>query len=149
MPLKLLLLSNLAATLFLCGLIWFVQIVHYRLFDLVGAQDYRAYATMHARLTTFIVLPPMLLELATSALIARHQPAFSPFVSRGEAWLGVLLVAVIWLSTAFLQVPQHNILGQGFDVAAYRALVLSNWIRVVAWTMRGALVLMWTARLLR
>jgi hypothetical protein len=37
-------------------------------------------------------------------------------------------------------VPQHAALGAGFDEAAHRTLVLTNWLRTVAWTLRGLLV---------
>jgi hypothetical protein len=52
------------------------------------------------------------------------------------------LLAVIWLSTVFLQVPCHNRLVSGFDQATYERLVNSNWIRTIAWSLRGALA-MW------
>jgi hypothetical protein len=51
------------------------------------------------------------------------------------------LVGVVWLSTMFLQIPQHNILARGFDQAAYEALVSGNWVRTVAWTLRGGIAL--------
>ena len=54
---------------------------------------------------------------------------------------GISLVAVIWLSTAFIQVPCHNRLVDGFDEEAHSRLVGSNWIRTVAWTIRGVLSL--------
>ena len=38
-------------------------------------------------------------------------------------------------------VPMHERLGRGFDPAAHRRLVATNWIRTIAWTARGALVL--------
>jgi hypothetical protein len=50
-------------------------------------------------------------------------------------------LVVIWLSTLLLQVPQHNTLGAGFDDAAHRTLVLTNWLRTAAWTLRSLLVL--------
>jgi hypothetical protein len=55
---------------------------------------------------------------------------------------------VIWLSTALLQVPRHRALEAGFDPAAHRALVATNWIRTVAWTARGFLLLACLGRVL-
>jgi hypothetical protein len=51
------------------------------------------------------------------------------------------VVAVIWLSTAFLQSPLHTTLGRGFDPRAHRFLVTSNWVRTVLWSLRGLVVL--------
>jgi hypothetical protein len=62
--------------------------------------------------------------------------------------VGAALIAVVWLSTAFVQVPYHRRLEQGFDAAAARALATSNWIRTFAWTARGGLVLAWLLRVL-
>jgi hypothetical protein len=52
---------------------------------------------------------------------------------------GAVLLACIWLSTFAVQVPLHAQLGQGFDEATHQALVRSNWIRTVGWTLRCAL----------
>lgn len=137
---------HLAATLFMTGLIWFVQVVHYRLFDHVGAASFAAYEEAHARLTTWVVGPPMLLELGSAVVLLRLRPVE---IGAREVWLGLFLLGVIWLSTALIQVPQHNALGAGFDFKTYRALVGFNWIRTIAWSLRSLLVLSSTLRLLR
>ena len=53
----------------------------------------------------------------------------------------LVLVGVIWLSTIFVQAPLHGRLGGGFDAGLHRRLVVSNWVRTVAWALRGLLVL--------
>ncbi|MDX2029210.1 MAG: hypothetical protein SF339_00975 [Blastocatellia bacterium] len=143
---RLLLLANVAATLYLVGLIWQVQIVHYPLFAQVGDAGFATYARLHSNLITLVVGPPMLLEAATTALLLAHRPANIPF---SAALLGAVLLAAIWLSTMFLQAPQHNRLAAGFDVEAHRFLVFSNWIRTLAWSARGALALWMTAKAMR
>jgi hypothetical protein len=134
----LLLLTQAAATWTMVGLIWFVQIVHYPLFRQVGVQPFPDYEIAHSHLTTWVVGPPMLIEGVSAFFLLLYRPAA---ISATHAWLGVVLLLLIWFSTAFLQVPQHTLLAQGFDPGAHRFLVLSNWLRTVAWTMRGALVL--------
>lgn len=140
---NLLLLVHVAATLFMVGLIWFVQVVHYPLFGKVGTEGFRAYAAAHSRLTSWVVGPPMLLEISTAAMLLFVRPESVP---ASLAWTGAVLLAIIWLSTAFLQVPRHSALGLGFDAEAHNYLVLSNWVRTIAWSLRGALVLWMTAR---
>ena len=120
------------------GLIWFVQVVHYPLMGRVGKEVFRAYADAHSRLTSFVVGPPMLLEAATTVLLVPLRPES---VTLWQALLGVVLLAVAWLSTYFLQVPCHRVLGNGFDAAAHRFLVRSNWLRTAAWSARGVLLL--------
>jgi len=139
----LLLLAHLAATLVMVGVIWFVQAVHYPLFAAVGEAGWEAYAEEHVRRTGRVVGPPMLVEGATAALLLVWRPASVP---AGWAWAGGALLAAIWLSTAFLQVPRHRRLGGGFHPAAARTLVATNWLRTVAWTVRGLLALAMVAR---
>jgi len=137
--LKLVLLAHVAATLFMTGVIWFVQVVHYPLFDRVHGAEFNAYAAAHGRLTTYIVAPPMFVELITGALLLFwRRPAGVGWLPLG---LSFALIIVIWLSTFLLQVPQHDTLGVGFDAAAHRTLVFTNWLRTAAWTLRSLLVL--------
>jgi hypothetical protein len=136
---KWLLLLHAAATLAMVGIIWFVQVVHYPLFKWVGAEALPAYQAFNTAATTAVVLPPMLLELLTAVALVLHPPART---SPTLAWAGFALLALIWLSTAFLQVPQHNVLAMGFNASAHRALVLSNWVRTLAWSARGVLALL-------
>lgn len=134
---KSLLLIHVFATVFMVGLIWFVQIVHYPLFASVGADGFRAYEEQHQRLTTWVVAPVMLVELSTSVWLWKTAPPhLSVCCSAGLALLGL-----IWLTTAFLSVPAHNALSEGFSETAYRKLVATNWIRTIAWSIRGVLVL--------
>lgn len=134
------LLLHAAATLFMTGLIWFVQIVHYPLFNGVGPERFTSYELRHSNLTTFVVVVPMLLELVTAVALVWQR---SEGIALWQLWIGLGLVGVIWLSTAFLQVPQHNVLSQGFNESAYQTLVLSNWLRTLAWTARSILVVYW------
>lgn len=127
------------------GVIWFVQVVHYPLFDGVGLEGFKAYELRHSNLTTFVVIVPMVIELLTAALLIWRRPAF---ITSWEIYLGLGLVIIIWLSTAFLQVPQHTTLALGFDASAHGFLVSSNWVRTAAWTLRTWLVCRWLYRLI-
>ena len=140
---KLILLTNVAATLYMTGLIWCIQIVHYPLFAQVGREGFAAYEAAHSSLITPVVGLPMLIELATAGLLLFFR---APAIRLSEAVIGLLLVVVVWLSTMFLQVPQHNILSAGFDAAAHQFLVNSNWLRTIAWSLRGGLALWMTAK---
>jgi hypothetical protein len=132
------LLGHALATFAMTGIIWFVQVVHYPLFRAVGAGGFAGYSAAHARLTTRIVAPPMLLELATGLLLLRLRPADVPLWPPA---LGLALIAVLWLATAFISVPKHAVLANGFDELAWRSLCAGNWIRTVLWSLRSALVL--------
>ena len=76
----------------------------------------------------------MFIELGAAALLVVRR--LTPVTVAGAA-----LVAVIWMSTFFLQVAQHNSLRAGFTVRAHRRLVATNWVRTLAWSARGVLAL--------
>jgi hypothetical protein len=134
-----LLLAHAAATMFMVGVIWFVQVVHYPLFARVGASDFAAYSWANSRMTGLFVGPPMLVEAATAVALVIGTPAG---ISVSLVWTGLVLLAAIWLSTALLQSPRHTELGQGFAPGSHRALVASNWLRTVLWSLRGLIVLL-------
>lgn len=133
---SMILVINFASTLYMVGLIWFVQLVHYPLFKGVGADGFADYQSRHQRWTTYAVGPAMLLELCTAILLVWYPPPVNPAL----ILMGIGLLFVIWASTALLQVPCHSRLERGFDPAVHRQLVLTNWIRTVSWSLRGVLV---------
>jgi hypothetical protein len=135
---KAIFLVHVAATLLMTGAIWFIQVAHYPLFDRVPPAAFMVYEATHIRLTTLVVIPLMGAEAITGTWLLWRRPAAIPIAL---IWIGLALLAIIWVSTAFLQVPQHEILSGGFDVSAHRTLVASNWIRTLAWSARSLLVL--------
>ena len=133
-------LTHLASTLYMVGLIWFVQIVHYPMLRKVGISEFQAYEQLNVKRTTWAV-SPMLFEFLSAFLLIWMRPSQIP------AWAcagGFMLLLIVWLSTALIQVPCHQQLEQGFDIRAHRRLVRSNWIRTICWSLRGLLVL-WMA----
>lgn len=132
-----LVLFHLSATLLMVGVIWFVQVVHYPLMAYVGRSESTVYEQAHTRRTAWVVGPPMLIELVTGVGLLWVRPAG---VSLMQALLGAILLAVVWFSTQVLQVPCHDRLSEAFDSDVHRRLVSSNWLRTVAWSLRGLLV---------
>ena len=131
------LIVHVAATWFLVGLIWTVQLVQYPGFRRVGEAELAAYHAHHCSRIAWIVAPAMGLELVTGIGLALDPPADVP------TWLvhaGLALIAVIWTATAFVSVPLHSRLSAR-NGAAIGALVATNWIRTLAWTARGVGVL--------
>ncbi len=130
-----LLAAHAAATWALVGLIWTVQLVHYPLFAQVGADAFRNYHARHTRQITWIVAPLMAVELLTAILL----------LVRGarEPWLlaSFAPLAFNWLSTWRVQIPLHNRLAPGFDADVHRRLVITNWWRTIAWSIRGGCLL--------
>ncbi len=137
MILKLIFLAHLGATIYMTGLIWFVQLVHYPLFAHVGTDGFVRYEALHTRWTTLAV-GPMFFEALTLPVLFLYAPVAQFNVA---VWIAAALVLINFASTALLQVPQHTRLTQGFDAAAHRFLVRSNWIRTSAWSLRSGILL--------
>ena len=76
-----LLIANLVSTWYMVGLIWMVQVVHYPLFAKVGSEEFVGYQISHQTLTTLVVGPPMLIEIATAVLLIWIRPAAIPALS--------------------------------------------------------------------
>lgn len=126
--------AHVVATSAMAGLIWFVQLVHYPLFDRVAPDGFTAYETEHQRRTTWVVGPLMAIEGVTALLVAA---VIRDDVGIVLAFSGLALLAVIHSSTVFLQVPAHRALSDGYDAAVVRRLVRSNWIRTAGWSLRS------------
>lgn len=88
--------------------------------------------------TSWVVGPPMLIEAVTTAWLVLAPPQGVP---GWMTWAGLVLLGVVWLSTAALQVPAHQRLLAEGTTAALPQLVSTNWIRTLAWTARGGLAL--------
>lgn len=132
------LLIHVAATWFMVGLIWLIQTVHYPLFAAVGADGFAAYAERHRRRILPVVAVPMLVELLTGGILLVERP---DGVDAWTVWAGALLIVVVWFATAFISSPLHAKLATAFDPTAGTRLVTTNWIRTIAWTLRGVLTL--------
>ena len=128
------LVAHVVATFSLVGLTWFVQVVHYPLFPSVGRSEFPGYHELHSARTTWVVLPPMLVELVTSFWLLADPPA-------GERALVVamaVLAASTWLLTAAAAAPAHGRIGrEGLSPLLTRKLIRISWTRTLAWTGHG------------
>lgn len=132
-----LLLTNAASTLILCGLIWTIQVVHYPSFHYVTPDRFTHFEAFHQRRIRLLVVPFMLVELISAVGLLWYRPEALPSL---WAVFGVVLVGLIWATTFTLQLPIHKRLAEGYDKQAVTALVTGNWFRTIAWTLRALLV---------
>lgn len=127
------------STLCMTGLIWFVQIVHYPLFDDVPEDGFAAYERKHQQRTTWVVAPLMFVELGTAGVLAS---GFVTAVPSTWAWTGLGLALTVWAATFLVSVPLHAKLQSGKNAEIIRRLVVTNWIRTALWTARGVLAIL-------
>jgi hypothetical protein len=127
-----------ASTLFLAGMIWTIQVVHYPLFAFVGEASFTSYEAAHsARITWVIVLPWALQGSTTLALLLAAPPG----LPRWLIWTAAVLAAIPVVVAIVFSVPAHTVLGSGFDAAAHTRLVTTNWLRTAAWTVHGGVAM--------
>lgn len=127
--------ANLTVTAVMTGLIWTIQLVHYPFFHRLEKDNYNIHMDEHRKKISFIVLPVMLIELATSVGLVLMKSSF-----RSAFIIGLIMLIIIWISTGLLQVPSHSKLASGYSKTEVNKLVKYNWIRTILWT--GRLILM-------
>ena len=120
---------HLATSFFMCGLCWFVQIVHYPLFLSIRSEDLPGYERKNF-VTAYLTVPVMVIEMLTGLYLLYLTPEW-PYI------LNVILLVIIALSTAIFQVPYHLRLMQKTDQSLIKKLIHTNWIRTLSWTSRG------------
>jgi hypothetical protein len=125
---------NTAASWTMVGVIWFVQVVHYPLLSVVPVDSAKAVAVEHQRRTGWVVMVPMTVEGVTTLLLLAMVPAGVAWI---VPWLAGIPLAVALLATVLLSVPRHARMAANPDESVGRELVTTNWIRTIAWSLRG------------
>ncbi len=138
-------LLDIAATLYMWGVIWTIQVAQYPLFARIGAAQWGEYHAVYTRSISFVVLLAMVTELGVSGLLALARPAW---LSPGFLWAGFACAVLTWAVTFFVSVPLHDTLSRGFDLAAIHRIVVTNWLRTFFWTAHALILLLQVWRLL-
>ncbi len=128
---------NVLATWTMVGVIWFVQVVHYPLLSVVPVESAAGVAVEHQRRTGWVVMLPMALEGVTTLMLLAMVPVG---VAWFVPWLAGVPLAVALGATVLLSVPRHARMAANPDATVGRELVTTNWVRTVAWTLRGLIV---------
>jgi hypothetical protein len=116
------------------GLIWMVQLVHYRMLATYSATAPATAVAGHQRGISWVVGPLMAAEGVTALILLVDRSDTMP---TWGAWAAAALLGVALTSTVVVQVPPHTRLAERHDGRDAALLITSNWVRTVAWTMRG------------
>lgn len=127
---------HLFATLFMTGLIWFVQVVHYPFLGFTRGNTLAA--QFHQTRTGWVVVPVMILELGTGVLLLG-----STWVTQygNYLFLNLGLLLLTWAVTILKMIPLHRKLMENMDESIIRTLVEVNWVRTGLWTARALILL--------
>ena len=121
-----------ALIFYVLGAIWFVQIVVYPLFGMVGPDEYVGYHEFYSsRIPLPVILPGFASFLLPFALPYFGPPSVPGWIYAANAACGVAGLLV----TVFLEIPRHARLEKGGKQGrAIRELTLYNWPRTLSIT---------------
>lgn len=134
---KIIFITNLVSTIMMCGIIWYAQIAVYSLLKFVGKKDFANYKKAYNKRVMPYAVFMLLVELSTSILLLWARPLEIPII---YVLVNLILLAIIWLLTWFVEVPKHKILESGFNVKSYKTLMITNLTRTVLWAFRVIIV---------
>jgi hypothetical protein len=126
---------HLSATLFMTGLIWIIQLLHYPSYHYIKIEKFSDYQRFHTNQITYIVGPMMLIEVFSGAYLTLQHNWSTIYT------FNFIGLCILWLATLFFSIPAHNKLSLGFNPETVTQLVRTNWIRTLTWTIRSGLLL--------
>ena len=120
------------------GVICLVQGLNYPLFQYVGKESFNIFHANHMKKTTLVIGIPMILELMSLVAIFVLYPTLR---SHPLLLISAILIILAWAVTFLISVPLHDKLSLGADEIVLNKLVNTNWIRTIAWIVRGIILL--------
>ncbi len=137
---EIIILIHILSCLFLTGLIWTIQAVHYPSFHFVNNESFKEFSHFHQHNMTKVVAPIMIVELVSAFLLIYLNTNSLTIVN-------FLSVITIWLITAFISVPIHKSLVLKKDYKLIDRLVYTNWLRTYLWSLRSFVLLIFLSKL--
>lgn len=123
--------AHVVGVSFMCGLGWFVHVVHYPLFTFATGPRWSDFHAAHSQRTGWVVGVPWALQgFGALALLAWRPDQ----LGIGLVLLAAFLAGVTVVATVAVALPAHARLAGGFDPEMHRRLLLGDRVRVAAWT---------------
>lgn len=118
------------------GVIWFAQVIQYPLLRLVDKSRYKEYYEIHLNRIVWMVLPVIVLQLATAAYLFVDE--------RFPMWFSGMLVAYSLFNfgfTAFISVSIYREMAFSYSDELIDRLLTQNWARTIVWTLHSFSIL--------
>lgn len=131
--LEFLALSQLVVSLYMTGLIWIIQRVHYPSFLWIPESKARKFSKFHSQRLLPLTAPFMFVEIVGAIALIFVSSSLSTSFLYGN----LLTVLILWGLTLFVSMPLHLKLQKQFNSQLCRKLVLTNWPRTFVWTARS------------
>lgn len=126
---------NILLTAIMLGVILVTQFIHYPAFLSISFSDFTKFHLQHTKVMGYIAGPLMLGEL----FLAIWGIIYFREIGKWLLVINLVLVAFLWGVTFIKSVPLHGILSHGQDLIVIHQLILSNWLRTIAWFLKTML----------
>ena len=139
------LIGNLCASVFMTGIVGFIQIVQYPLLNNVSSFDFSCYYKKYISRIAWIVYPVMIIEICFASWLS-----FLPVQSTSQIPIlsTYILLAASTLITFLIQIPLNQKLQLAFNPVLLSKISFYNRIRLISWALR-TLILCWIILLLQ
>ena len=134
MEFELLLKVSFISTSVMVGVIWVIQLLHYPAFHFISDQKYIEFQHFHMKRISIIVIPAMLIELASALLLAY-------FFRSSQTIILLVLLLGVWATTFIFFTNMHHKLTIGYDRRIVDRLIKINWSRTALWSLRLIILL--------
>ena len=134
MEFEFLLKVNFISTSLMVGVIWVIQLLHYPSFNFINDKKYIEFQHFHMQRISFIVIPAMLIELASALLLAY-------FFGSSLTIILLALLLGVWAVTFIFFTNMHQKLTNGYNQSIVDRLIQINWSRTILWSLRLIILL--------
>lgn len=126
---------HIISSTLMAGVLWIVQLVHYPLFSYVDINQFIEFHRQHSIRITYIVGPAMILQLVSATLLSFAPPCKLSELPNSYAYAFLILTVFVFLATALLAIPEHQKLAGGYLAHVHQRLVITNWVRTLAYSL--------------
>ena len=141
-----LLLGSLCLSLYLVGVHWTFQLVHFPLLNRVGVNEFQDYQVSHQKRVIWSVRIPRLLAIILAAILIILDP-WGIEIWQLWAYLGSLILASA-ISFQFIRPLQALLSRQGYSSKMIQLVTRLHWARTLLSTAGAAILIYIVARLL-
>ncbi len=133
-------LVHIVFSLYLFGVIWFVQVVHYPIFLYLNYDPAHNPFIFHQSRTGIAVMSAMAIELVSVVILM-----FIPYPNFFAVLILLIFTLLIWITTFMIQVPCYNVLKREKNENVIYRLIWTNWLRTALWTFKAIYIffLLW------
>jgi hypothetical protein len=131
------LLGNLCASVFMTGIVSFIQFVQYPLLFHVSSFDFRCYFKKYISRITWFIYPVLLIEIGFAfwlSFLPNQSKLLLPIL------ISYILLALTTMNTFLIQAPMIQKLQLSFDKALLSKVMFYNWIRLFSSGLRTILL---------